>query len=175
MEDLFRSEDADIMIRFGSEDNYPGCKVHKLFSASAVTVCSPELLNNPDKPLEKPEDLIHHTVLHDNTAYDGRPQWRDWLKQEKVKGVNHERGLKFNHNSLALEAAIDGQGVFLGIEALARKDIEEGRLCIPFNISLPLKQSYFAIHPESADSNQHAVDSFIEWITEEAKSEPKIN
>ena len=175
MEDLFRSEDADIMIRFGSEDNYPGCKVHKLFSASAVTVCSPELLNNPDKPLEKPEDLIHHTLLHDNTAYDGRPQWRDWLKQEKVKGVNHERGLKFNHNSLALEAAIDGQGVFLGIEALARKDIEEGRLCIPFNISLPLKQSYFAIHPESADSNQHAVDSFIEWITEEAKSEPKIN
>lgn len=173
MEDLFRSEDADVVIRFGSGD-YPGCTVHKLFSVKAVPLCSPELLNNPDKPLKKPEDLIHHTLLHDNTAYKGRPQWSEWLKQEGIKGINHERGLKFNHNSLALDSAIDGQGVLLGIEALARKDINEGRLCIPFDISLPLKMSYYVIHPESVDSNQHAVNSFIEWIIEEAKSEPQI-
>lgn len=173
MEELFRSEDADVVIRFGS-GVYPGCTVHKLFSVKAIPVCSPELLEDPAKPLKKPEDLIHHTLLHDNTAYKGRPQWSDWLEQEGIKGVNHERGLRFNHNSLALESAIDGQGVFLSIEALARKDIQEGRLCIPFDISLPLEMSYYVIHPESADSNQHAVDSFVEWILEEAKSEPQI-
>jgi len=173
MEELFRSEDADVVIRFGSGD-YPGCTVRKLFSVKAVPLCSPELLDNPDKPLKKPEDLIHHTLLHDNTAYRGRPQWRDWLKQEKIKGIDHKRGLKFNHNSLALDSAIDGQGVLLGIEALARKDIKEGRLCVPFDISLPLEMSYYAIHPESVDSNQHAVNSFIEWLIEEAKSEPSI-
>lgn len=174
MEDLFRSEDADVVIRFGSGD-YPGCTVHKLFSVKAIPVCSPELLKDPNKPLNKPEDLVHHTLLHDNTAYKGRPQWSNWLKQEGIKGINHERGLRFNHNSLALDSAIDGQGVLLGIEALARKDIEAGRLCIPFDISIPLDMSYYAIHPESVDSNQHAVDSFIEWLIEEAKSEPKIN
>jgi len=174
LEELFRSEDADVVIRYGSEDNYPGCTVHKLFSVKAVPVCSPELLNDPDKPLNKPEDLIHHTLLHDNTPYIGRPQWSKWLKQEGIKGIDHERGLKFNQISLAIESAIDGQGVLLSIEALARKDIEEGRLCIPFDISLPLEMSYYAIHPESADSNHHAVDSFIKWIMEEAKSEAQI-
>ncbi len=174
MEDLFRSEDADVVIRFGSEDNYPGCKVHKLFSVKAVPVCSPKLLKDPDKPLNKPEDLVHHTLLHDKTPYKGRPQWSKWLKQEDIKGIDHERGLKFNQISLAIESAIDGQGVLLAIEALARKDIEEGRLCVPFDISLPLEMSYYAIHPESADSNQHAVDSFIEWLMEEAKSEISI-
>ena len=174
MEELFRSEDADVVIRYGSGD-YPGCTVHKLFSVKAVPLCSPELLNDPKKPLKTPADLIHHTLLHDNTPYQGRPQWSKWLKQENITGVETERGLKFNHISLAIEAAIDGQGVLLGIEALARKDIKEGRLCIPFNISIPLEMSYYVIHPESADSNQHAVDSFIEWLMEEAKSEPVIN
>ncbi len=172
MEELFRSEDADVVIRFGSGD-YPGCTVHKLFSVKAVPVCSPELLNDPDKPLNKPEDLIHHTLLHDKTPYEGRPQWSKWLQQEGIKGIDHERGLKFNQISLAIDSAIDGQGVLLSIEALARKDIKEGRLCVPFDISLPLEMSYYAIHPETADYNHHAVDSFIEWIMEEAESEPE--
>ena len=174
LEDLFRSEDVDVVIVFGSGD-YPGFAVHKLFSVKAVPVCSPELLEDPDKPLNAPEDLVHHTLLHDNTPYKGRPQWNKWLKQEGIQGIDHERGLKFNHISLAIDSAIDGQGVLLSIEALARKDIEEGRLCVPFDISLPLEMSYYAIHPESADYNHHAVDSFIEWIMEEVKTEPEIN
>jgi len=101
LEELFRSEDADIVIRFGAGD-YPGCTVHKLFSVKAVPLCSPELLEDPDKPLNKPEDLIHHTLLHDNSAYKGRPAWENWLKQEGIDGINHERGLRFNHISLAL-------------------------------------------------------------------------
>lgn len=173
MEELFRSEDADVVIRFGSGD-YPGCTVRKLFSVKAVPLCSPSLLDNPEKPLKTSEDLINHTLLHDNTAYPGRPQWSNWLKQEGITNIDHERGLKFNHNSLALDSAIDGQGVLLGIEALARKDIKEGRLCVPIDISLPLDMSYYAIYPESVVSNQHAVSLFIEWLVDEAKSEPKI-
>ncbi|MGK0269382.1 MAG: LysR family glycine cleavage system transcriptional activator [Cocleimonas sp.] len=173
MEELFRSEDADVVIVFGSGD-YPGFAVHKLFSVKAVPVCSPALLNNPDKPLNSPEDLIHHTLLHDNTPYKGRPQWNKWLKQEGIKGIDYDRGLKFNYISLAIDSAIDGQGVLLSIEAMARKDIEEGRLCVPFDISLPLEMSYYAIHPESADYNHHAVDSFIEWIAKEVSTEPQL-
>ena len=172
MEELFRSQEVDVVIRFGSGD-YPGCKVHKLFTVNAVPLCSPELLNDPERPLNKPEDLVHHTLLHDNTDYKGRPQWSNWLKQADVKGIKHDRGLSFNHISIAIDSAIDGQGVLLGIEALARRDIEAGRLCIPFDISVPLEMSYYAIYPESVESNQHAVDSFIEWISEEAKSEPQ--
>lgn len=173
MEELFRSKEADVVIRFGTED-YPGCAVHKLFPVKAIPVCSPKLLSDPSKPLNKPADLIHHTLLHDKTPYKGRPQWSRWLEQTNTKGVDYERGLKFNYISLAIDSAIDGQGVLLAIETLAKKDIEEGRLCVPFDISFPLEMSYYAIHPESTDSNQHAVNSFIEWLMEEAQSEPQV-
>lgn len=170
MEELFRAEDADIVIRFGSGD-YPGCTVHKLFPVRAVPLCSPALLENPNKPLNKPEDLAHHTLLHDNTAYEGRPQWRKWLKQGNIKGIKHQRGLSFNHISLAIDSAIDGQGVLLGIEAMARIDIEAGRLCIPFERSLALEMCFYVIYPEDVSANQHAVDSFVSWIMEQAKTE----
>lgn len=171
MEEMFRSNDVDVVVRFGSGD-YPGCIVHKLFSVNAIPLCSPDLLNDPDKPLKTPADLKFHTLLHDNTDYKGRPEWKKWLKTAGVTDVKVDRGLRFNHISMAMDAAIDGQGVLLGIEALARNDVAAGRLCQPFDLSTPLKRSYYVIQPESVDSNQHAVDAFIEWILEEAKSEP---
>ena len=171
MEEMFRSNDVDVVVRFGS-GNYPGCIVHKLFSVKAIPLCSPALLNDPKKPLKKPQDLKHHMLLHDNTDYKGRPEWKKWFHSAGVTDVKVDRGLRFNHISMAMDAAIDGQGVLLGIEALARNDIAAGRLCQPFDLSLPLKRSYYIIQPESVDANQHAVDAFIKWILEEAKAEP---
>lgn len=170
MEELFRSNEVDVVVRFSS-GNYPGYKVNKLFSVRAIPLCSPELLNDPDKPLSSPEDLKFHTLLHDNTDYKSRPRWSKWLKEAGIDNVNVERGLRFNYISLAMDAAIDGQGVLLGAEALARNDIKAGRLCTPFDLSIPLKRSYYIIQPESSNSNQHAVDSFVKWIKQEAKSE----
>lgn len=173
MEELFRAEDVDVVIRFGS-GNYPGCTVHKLFSAEAVPLCHPSLLNDPEKPLKTPEDLKYHTLLHDNTDYIGRPAWSKWFKQEGIKGVKDDRGLRFNHISLAIDAAIDGQGVLLGIKSLARHDIEAGRLCMPFEQTMPLRMAYYLIHPEDVESNQHAIQSFTNWLLQEAQSEPQI-
>lgn len=170
MEKLFRSNDVDVVIRFGTGD-YPGCIAHKLFSVEAVPLCSPALMNDPEKPLKTPQDLKHHILLHDNTDYKGRPEWKDWLKTAGVSDVRVDRGLRFNHINLAMDAAIDGQGVMLGAEALARYDIAAGKLVKPFDLGLPLKRSYYVIQPEAVDSNQHAVDAFIEWMLEEAKIE----
>ena len=170
MEELFRSNDVDIVVRFGA-GNYPGCKVLKLFSVEVVPLCSPRLLHDPQHPLKAPADLKFHPLLHDTTDYTGRPDWSLWLKKAKISGIKANRGLYFNHVSLALEAAMDAQGVLLSIKALAKHDIEAGRLCIPFDLSIPLDIAYYVLQPEAVDSNLHAVDSFIEWILEEAKAE----
>lgn len=170
MEELFRSKDVDVVVRFGSGD-YSGCHVQKLFSVEAVPLCSPRLRDDPKHPLLTPDDLKHHTLLHDRTDYMGRPEWSKWLEAAKTRGINVKRGLKFNHVSLAMEAAMDGQGVLMSIKSLAKHDIEAGRLCIPFDLSLPLEMAYYIIRPESAVSNQYAVDAFTDWILEEAQVE----
>lgn len=168
LDELFRSNNIDVMIRFGS-GNYPNCAVNKLFSVHAVPLCNPELLEDPELPLETPEDLIHHTLLHDETPYTGRPSWSKWADKFGVDNIKPNRGLHFNQMSLALAAAVDGQGVLLSVDALAEYDIEAGRLCIPFKQTMPLDHAYYVIRPKETSTNQEAADSFINWVISEAE------
>ncbi|MEZ5537931.1 MAG: transcriptional regulator GcvA [Thiolinea sp.] len=170
LDELFRANDIDVMVRFGS-GNYSNCKVQKLFAVQAVPLCSPDLLNQKDKPLKTPDDLIHHTLLHDDTPYPGRPSWAKWATEFAVAGIaDHHRGLHFNQVSLALAAAVDGQGILLSIDALAANDLEAGRLCVPFDLKMPLDHAYYVIRPKGSTTNQEAADAFINWIISEADS-----
>ena len=167
LDELFRSHDIDVMVRFGS-GHYTGCEVTKLFTAQAVPLCNPRLLNDQSRPLNTPTDLAHHTLLHDDTPYPGRPSWEKWLQKYSVPGIDVRRGLHFNQVSLAMDAAVDGQGVLLSIDALAYHDIAAGRLCVPFDLKMPLEHAYYVIRPDSATANQEATDSFTNWIISEA-------
>jgi LysR family glycine cleavage system transcriptional activator len=101
----------------------------------------------------------------------GRPSWTKWAEKFAVEGIDsHHRGLHFNQISLALAAALDGQGVLLSMDALAGNDIEAGRLCIPFDMKMPLDHAYYVIRPKNATTNQDAADTFIDWIISEADS-----
>ncbi|MEZ5478741.1 MAG: LysR substrate-binding domain-containing protein [Thiolinea sp.] len=167
LEELFRAHDIDAMIRFGS-GNYPGCDVHKLFSVQAVPLCTPALAKDRKNPLRRPEDLANHILLHDDTPYPGRPSWAKWLEKFSVQGVDIHRGLHFNQVSMGLAAALDGQGVLLSLDVLACHDIAAGRLCIPFDLKMPLDHAYYLIRPKSAMANHDATDSFVNWVLEES-------
>ena len=160
-EALMRAEGIDVAIRFG-RGNYPGCRVDKLMPADIVPLCSPSLLEREDRPLRTPEDLAHHTLLHDGTPYEGRPGWDDWLKAADVQDVDTHRGVHFNGLQLALFAAIDGQGVALGIRQVATDDIAAGRLVVPFDKSVKLDRAYYVISLE-ANAEKPAVVAFREW------------
>ena len=164
-----REHDIDVAIRFG-KGKYPGCRVEKLMSAVAVPLCSPELMERPSQPLRRPEDLRYHTLLHDDTPYEGRPDWPSWLEAAGVSGVDSSRGIHFNHVSLALEAAADSQGVVLSIAQLASNDLATGRLVIPFEARVPLEYAYYAISLEDSP-NAANVDAFREWLAGEAAGE----
>ncbi|MCB1805933.1 MAG: LysR family transcriptional regulator, partial [Candidatus Competibacteraceae bacterium] len=96
-----------------------------------------------------PADLHHHTLLHDDTHYEGRPGWREWCQQAGLEGLDTERGMRFNHVALALEAAIDGQGVVLSLEQMAAPAISAGRLVVPFGPRLALQNAYFIVSPDA--------------------------
>lgn len=166
---LSRSHDVDVVIRFGS-GNYPGYQVDRLLDVEAVPLCSPKLLEIPEHPLLTPEDLKFHTLLHDDTNYRGRPNWSNWLAHYGIRGVNHKRGLHFNHVLMGMEAAIEGQGVLLSMERLARLDIAEGRLCIPFDLRLSLEHAYYVVRPGQSRLHK-AVASFTDWLMEEARQD----
>ncbi len=164
----FRRDDVDVAIRFGT-GQYPEYHVEKLFSVQAVPMCSPTLLKGR-YPLRTPEDLRHHTLVHDETVYgyEAEPHWSIWLKAAGVSGVDPNRGPRFNAAALAIEAALDGQGVTLGLPMLALADILAGRLVIPFNVVVPLEFAYWIVCPEHT-ANRPKIVAFREWLKEEAR------
>ena len=164
----FRDEEADLAIRFG-EGDWPGCRVDKLMDVSALPLCSPRLLEGR-RALRRPDDLRHHTLLHDDTGYAGRPEWPAWLAAAGVDGVDAARGPRFNQAALALDAAAEGQGVALTLEPLARADLAAGRLAAPFAVRLRLRPAYYLVCPEGA-AEEPATAAFRRWLLAEARIE----
>jgi len=166
--DGFHEAEADLAIRFG-EGDWPGCRVEKLMEVSALPLCSPRLLGG-ERPLRRPDDLRHHTLLHDDTGYAGRPEWKAWLEAAGVTDIDTARGPRFNQAALAIDAAAEGQGVALTLEPLARADLAAGRLAAPFEVRLRLKPAYYLVCPDGAVEAPGAT-AFRRWLLAEARTE----
>jgi LysR family transcriptional regulator, glycine cleavage system transcriptional activator len=109
----FQRDEVDMAVRYG-RGNWPGLRAQWLMPEDVFPVCSPALINGP-KLLRRPEDLVHHTLLHTTV---GREDWQLWLTAAGLPvSFALRRGLSFDQSVLALQAAIDG----LGGRALQKK------------------------------------------------------
>lgn len=160
--DLMR-EDIDCGIRHGRGD-WPGLRADRLFQAMLTPLCSPILMEGAH-PLEKPEDLIHHTLIH---TLDGPEEWQLWLKAAGVEGIDIERGLRFDDGELALKAAAKGIGVAIGRVPMMNDDLANGLLIEPFDLTLDYQYAYYFIAPEST-ADQPKVEAFRQWLLSEAE------
>ena len=139
-------------------------EVRCLFGQDVAPVCSPRLLSG-SSPLREPADLCDHTLLHVEEM-SGYPDWRMWLRSAGVAGCNEYRGPHFTQTNLALEAAIEGQGVALMDLVLIQSELEKGRLVKPFDVSFPAKFAYYLVYPLGHD-NRPRVAAFTDWILAE--------
>ncbi len=158
---------ADIALRYGA-GRYEDLHAEALSQDYMTPVCSPSLLEG-EHPLRKPEDLAHHTLLHDKSwgHLEAVPDWSMWLKAAGVEGVDVSRGPHFDVAAMALEAAAMGRGVALMPRTLAIDDIEWGRLVAPFDLNLQLDcRVYFVCLPQVLD--RPAVAAFRKWVKEMA-------
>jgi LysR family transcriptional regulator, glycine cleavage system transcriptional activator len=171
----FSRDDFDVAIRMG-RGNYPGHRVDALFGEVMFPVCAPRLLTGP-KPLQRPEDLRQHVLLHDvdvtSSAFAAPPQaWRLWLERAGVHGIDVERGPVFEDSAMLLDAAAEGQGVALGRSALVAADLAAGRLVKPFDLSLPFELTYYLVCPE-ATADRPKIAAFRAWLLAEAQAQAR--
>ncbi|MEQ8344060.1 MAG: transcriptional regulator GcvA [Sneathiellaceae bacterium] len=167
----FERDNVDIALRFGAGD-YPGLEVIRLFADRLFPVCSPALLDGAH-PLRRPEDLRHHHLLHYQKPHssDADPAWAMWLRAAGVEGVDGRRGPRFTAYTLALEAAVTGQGVALVESSLVDDDLCSGRLVRPFAGlgEMETEFSYYIVYPPGREK-QAKVRHFHDWVMAEARA-----
>lgn len=160
----FAREDIDLAIRHG-DGAWPGLHVARLCEEEIYPVCSPALLKGR-RALKVPADLAHLPLLH----VDDAAHWSRWLQHFRVKGVDGKRGMVFNQASMAIDAAIQGQGVAMARTALAAWDLLEGRLARPFPQALAAPFAMWIVCPK-ATAELPKIAKFRQWLLEEAEAD----
>lgn len=165
----FARDDVDLAVRYGL-GHWPDLRVDLLRTEELFPVCSPALLEGPH-PLRTPDDLRHHTLLHDalykSIFGDTAPDWSTWLEAAGVRDIDATHGPGLSPWSMVIQAAIDGQGVALGRSVIVEADLADGRLVKPFALTIPVDYAYYIVCPETA-AERPKVAAFREWIMEEA-------
>lgn len=162
----FSREDFDLSVRYG-RGHYPGLHSELCLPVEVFPVCSPALMRG-EHPLLVPADLKHHTLLHDDSTYTdvSNPNWAMWLEHAGVTGIDATRGPSFWPSHLVINAAADGLGVALAKKNWVVKDLADGLLVRPFDISLPVEFSYFIVYPEERVEDRR-IAAFVDWVRQE--------
>ena len=155
------ADGIDLAIRHGNGD-WPQLHVTRLSDELLFPVCSPSWLAGAP-PLRSAADLRGQLLLHDRD----RDGWRRWLSAHGVAGVDLERGPIFNQTSLAIDAAVAGQGVALARSALAVLDLAAGRLVRPVPEGMPAPFAYWILCPKPT-VGQPKVVRFHAWLLDQA-------
>jgi LysR family glycine cleavage system transcriptional activator len=121
------------------------------------------------KPLRKPADLQYFTLLHSRERTD----WAAWLKAAGVERLDASRGIVFNQVSMAMDAAIDGQGVALARTALATWDLGAGRRVRPFGPMLRVPYAYYIVCPK-ATADRQKIATFRNWLISQAAADLEL-
>lgn len=147
-----------------------GAQAVRLFGETVFPVCSPQLANDPKRPLRQPADLARHVLLHIDDPEGQTPwlSWRAWLEAEGAGDLQPAANLRFTNYSEVMPAALAGQGIALGRSPLVRDALREGALVAPFRREAASSRAYFLIVAPGA-AQRPEVARFVDWAKREAR------
>lgn len=156
----FAGDGIDLGIRHGTGD-WPHLDVTRLCAEWFFPVCSAAY--SAGLEIAGPKDLAGCRLLHDQE----RSRWREWLTAFGVPSSAARKGPIFSDTSLAIDAAVAGQGVALARSALAVLDLKAGRLVRPVMESIPAAFSYWIVCPQGVSDTPN-INAFRTWLLAEA-------
>lgn len=159
---------VDAAIRYGS-GRYKGVVAERILDEWVTPVCSPAYLEEIGE-LTDPGVLLNCMLLHEDRML---ANWEQWLALAGIRRARVRRGAAYSHGSMAIEAAIRGEGVALGRSALVGEDIEAGRLVAPFpEIRLKAERGYDLVYRVGA-ANDPKVRVLRAWLAKEIDEVPR--
>jgi LysR family transcriptional regulator, glycine cleavage system transcriptional activator len=162
----FRKEDIDGAIRLG-DGNWPSANCHRLVANILVPVASPALFKRGPK-LRRPADLAHHTLLHSIARPD---DWHYWLEAAGAGDkVDAHAGMTYESSAMSYAAAVEGQGIAIAQLFLVQKDLDDGKLIMPFKQKVDMGDyTYYLLTPKQREETA-SMKTFRLWLLEQFSS-----
>ncbi len=154
---------TSVGIDWGTGD-WSGLEASHILDIVYAPVISPRLLRDRGMP-SAPEDLLRLPIIHQHD----RTEWRAWMKLAGIAEPKFAEETVIVDSNVVLQAAIDGQGVALGIFPFIQQEVDEGRLLRPFELELRPSRSYYLL-TRSGAKGRPEVAVFCDWLLEEART-----
>lgn len=181
----FRSLHPDIKLKLVADDSPPDLRRDKLDVtfrfAKAPFADARSLASTPDEvfPVCSPALLARHGLTADTADLPKLPliasdivtpswlTWRAWAqgvgRGPEVGLASDRSGLRFNHYTDTIQAAVNGDGVALGWKTLLGGHLAEGRLVRIGTDCLVSQERYHLLVP-AGRAPSAAAGRFVDWV-----------
>ena len=153
--------DTAIAVDWG-EGLWPGLAATHLLDIRYSPIVSPRLVQAKGG-ITNLADLQKFPLIH---QFD-RSEWAAWLALAGKPELNFKEETVIVDSNVVVQAAIDGQGVALGIFPLIHSEVEAGRLVCPFELFLLPQKSFYLLHRPGARENPE-IDLVCRWLHEQS-------
>ncbi len=154
-------DEVDFRVSYGSDvlqhEHYT-----ELFRDWVVPACSPGLLKGQRLDAET---LFSYPLLHVEWErhFTPYPSWAEFAAKVGMERRATTSGLSFTLSSSAIDAAVNKRGIVLAQMSMIADEIEAQTLIIPFDVRIPLRESYFLAWDRSALQKPYGRE-FRDWM-----------
>lgn len=145
------------------DGSWPGLVAEPLLAADLLPVCTPALAGG----LAAPADLDGAALLRVAHAPEDWPRWLRAAGRDDIAAA----GPVFEYYGQALQAAVDGVGVAMGIRPYVDDDLAAGRLVAPFDLTVSKGRAWYLVY-RPARVGEPAFAAFRAWMLGQAGVKP---
>jgi DNA-binding transcriptional LysR family regulator len=138
--------------------DWPDLAAEPLFSADLFPVCTAAIAQQ----IRQPSDLHSQDLLQ---VAHSPEDWLLWLEAAGVKLRAKTLGPRFDNYAMALQAAVDGLGVAIGLRPYVQDDIAAGRLVAPFALAVPKGRVWYLVYRPFRQDDPGLI-AFRSWLRE---------
>jgi LysR family transcriptional regulator, glycine cleavage system transcriptional activator len=163
-----RAGDADVAIRYARRVP-PDLAAQEIFRDTFFPVCSPKLLTNGARQIERAADLLQYPLIHFDWLNRDReaPTWSRWLAIARsvdpgIPDTNKAWDLSFREELHAIDAVAAGQGIAICSDVVVSGELKRGTLVKAHALSLPGYGFYLVSVPQNPQRPN--IEAFSAWM-----------
>jgi DNA-binding transcriptional LysR family regulator len=167
---IFNLTEVDFALRFG-KGNWSDGDSQKLFGERLFPVCSPQFAKDRfgGKRDISASDLASLPLIHELEEEFSWLTWQQWLAHHNVDYKPPKSAYFYDNYALALQAAIEGQGIALAWLHLVERPLKSGQLEELEGLRVKTSSGYYLAYRQ----HHPMADQVVDWFKSMAANQEK--